>query len=224
MVTAKFRGSCSATVHGLTQWDYGQQLKFAGADVPDGTEVNFYQGLLSGLGYVHNVGVMIPDRMLQNADAIKAYVYVRSETAGETVLEVYLPVSARQKPDNYVLQPYEEYKRLLPPGGEAGQVLVKREGDYASGWEYRADNLRLIDGALQLMSGEIEVGERVRIGGGEGSGREIELRNNGEAIQWRYTDTNEWHDLAYLEDLRGPAGETPTFVVEDGHLYAIYQE
>lgn len=224
MVTARFRGSGSATVQGLTQWDYGQELEFAGTDVPDGTEVNFYQGLLTSLGYVHGSSVMIPDRMLQNADTIKAYVYVRSETAGETELEVYLPVSARPRPDNYVLKPYEEYKRLLPPGGETGQALVKREGDYAAGWEYRADNLRLIDGALQLMSGGIEIGERVRIGGSGGSSREIELRNNGEAIQWRYTDTNEWHVLAYLEDLRGPAGETPTFAIEDGHLYAIYQE
>ena len=54
-------------------------------------------------------------------------------------------------------------------------------------------------------------------------GREIELKNNGVEIQWRYTDSNDWIKLIDLESIRGPAGETPEFEIREGHLYAIYQ-
>ena len=40
-------------------------------------------------------------------------------------------------------------------------------------------------------------------------GREVELRNNGTYIQWRYVgeDDNAWRNLAALSDLVGPAGQ-----------------
>ena len=34
-----------------------------------------------------------------------------------------------------------------------------------------------------------------------------EVRNNGTAIQWKYADEEEWHDLVALDALRGAAGE-----------------
>ena len=34
-----------------------------------------------------------------------------------------------------------------------------------------------------------------------------EVRNNGTAIQWKYADGQEWHDLVTLETLKGAAGE-----------------
>ena len=34
-----------------------------------------------------------------------------------------------------------------------------------------------------------------------------EVRNNGTAIQWRYSDETDWRDLVALTDLRGAAGE-----------------
>lgn len=34
-----------------------------------------------------------------------------------------------------------------------------------------------------------------------------EVRNNGNAIQWKYGDENEWRDLVSLEELKGAAGE-----------------
>lgn len=58
---------------------------------------------------------------------------------------------------------------------------------------------------------------------GGGSGREIELRNSGTAIEWRYTDSNEWTELAKISDLSGKDGEAPDFEVRDGHLIAIYK-
>lgn len=52
-------------------------------------------------------------------------------------------------------------------------------------------------------------------GGGGGSagkdGREIELQNNGTAIQWRYVGDSSWTDLVQLSEItgpQGPAGET----------------
>ena len=35
----------------------------------------------------------------------------------------------------------------------------------------------------------------------------LEVRNNGTAIQWKYSDETDWHDLVTLDELRGAAGE-----------------
>ena len=45
-------------------------------------------------------------------------------------------------------------------------------------------------------------------GGGAGTpGREIELQNNGTAIQWRYVGDNAWTDLVQLSALKGEKGD-----------------
>ena len=46
----------------------------------------------------------------------------------------------------------------------------------------------------------------VTSGGGGGDGREIELRNNGLFIQWRYVGDVSWIDLVALSELEGPQG------------------
>lgn len=137
MITAKFCDSQTTTVFGLTQWDYGQELVIenAGMVIPDGTEVNFYQGKLSGVAYMSNNHVLIPDIMLQDSAYITAYVYVRNESSGETILSISLHVRNRPRPENYVLPEYEEYKRLLPSGGTVGQSLVKKtDTDFDVEW------------------------------------------------------------------------------------------
>ena len=35
----------------------------------------------------------------------------------------------------------------------------------------------------------------------------LEVRNNGTAIQWTYSDETDWRDLVALSELRGAAGE-----------------
>ena len=35
----------------------------------------------------------------------------------------------------------------------------------------------------------------------------LEVRNNGTAIQWKYSNEADWHDLVALAELRGAAGE-----------------
>ena len=74
MIVAKFTSGCTTTAHGLTQWDYGQELvlECAGLEIPDGTEINYYQGKLSSIAYMKSNHVMIPDIMLQSADDITA--------------------------------------------------------------------------------------------------------------------------------------------------------
>lgn len=81
----------------------------------------------------------------------------------------------------------------------------------------KADGMELDeDGFLQLMSGKCPIGSRLRLQVASNGGREIELRNNGSAIQWRYTDSNNWAELITLEEL---LGNTLNFSVrEDGHL------
>ena len=55
-------------------------------------------------------------------------------------------------------------------------------------------------------------------------GREIEIQNNGTAIQWRYVGDESWTDLVQLSDLKGQKGDpgdngiTPT-IGENGNWY-----
>lgn len=224
MITAKFGRDNRISVYGLTQWDYGQMLAVV-ADIapPDGTEVQFYQGGLDSRGCLCGCTVRIPDRMLQDDETITAYIYVRSDTSGETILTAYLHVTARPRPTDYVMTDTEEYRRLLPTGGEPGQVPVRRDGaDYSVGWGYRADGLHYADDHLQLMSGDVPIGDRIRIG--SGSGREIELTNDGISIKWRYTDSNDWQVLAGLDSLKGLPGATPKLEIRDGNLYALWPD
>ena len=48
-------------------------------------------------------------------------------------------------------------------------------------------------------------------GGGAGTpgkdGREIEIQNNGTAIQWRYAGDDDWTDLVHLSDITGAKGD-----------------
>ena len=226
MVTALFKKDDSVTVRGLMQWDYGQELKIlADIDIQDGTEVQFYQGMLSSVARTSQSIVRIPDKMLTNEMGITAYIYARNEASGETVLTVRLPVTARPRPEDYVLPEYTGYSRLLPEGGETGQVPVVQldeEGNRSVVWADKADNAKIVDGALQLMSGDREIGDRIRLSGA--GGREIELRRGQTAIQWRYTDSNEWTDLIPIADIKGDPGETPMLERRGDHLWAVYSE
>jgi hypothetical protein len=56
---------------------------------------------------------------------------------------------------------------------------------------------------------------------------DIELRNNGTHLQWKYTggDDSTWVNLVAVEDLAGlvgPAGPTPTFRVDSGNIEYKY--
>ena len=226
MITARFNNSSQTRVSGLTQWDYGQELVIENTTpIPDGTEVQFYQCMRSSVAVTKQGKVRIPDAMLQNAVSIMAYVYIQGDGSGETVLTAELHVEKRPRPEDYVLPEYTEYSRLLPEGGEAGQVPVVQldeDGNRSVVWADKADNAKIVDGALQLMSGDREIGDRIRLS--DTGGREIELRRGQTAIQWRYTDSNEWTDLIPIADIKGDPGETPTLERRGDHLFAIYSK
>lgn len=195
----------------LWQWDYGQVLQIIGLDLSR-AEVHFCNDNQSSAwtvpAQVTESGVIhaeIPNKLLESGAGIRAYVYVSDDSSGETVQYMYLNVRPRPRPDTYD-----------PPKDKTiwDEIVEKLNT--------KADDLQLEDGYIQLLSGNEPVGTRVRLP--SGGGREIELRNNGTAIQWRYTDSNEWTDLIRLDALKGDPGETPEFEIRDGQLYAIYQE
>lgn len=52
-------------------------------------------------------------------------------------------------------------------------------------------------------------------GGSAADGREVELRNNGEYIQWKYSGDEEWVNLVPLSDLKGKDGDDYVLTEED---------
>lgn len=97
------------TVHGLTQWDKGQQLKITLSSLPASFEVHFankrekeayvVEGTASnGVGTIK-----IPNILLTKpADAIAWIFETDGEEIGETVATIQLPMKKRAKPSDYV--------------------------------------------------------------------------------------------------------------------------
>ena len=212
MIIAKFcsDGQYYKTIYGLAQWDYGQVLQVYGLELPDEVDIHMVEefGNLSFTipGYRNqdsSTSAVIPDILLQSGKNIVAYIYVCDEEQGETLRTILMPVKKRAKPENYSgssLTPMQEVLKEL---------------------RCRADDITLKEDILQLMSGGQAIGSRIRLPIRE---REIEMQKTSTAIEWRYTDSNEWNLLVPLEDIRGPAGETPEFEIRDGHLIAVYQK
>lgn len=139
MITVDVTGRETATVDGLYRYDYGQVLYVidSGACMTDGMEVDFYQDYQNEIRYLENSQVKIPDTMLENDSDILAYIYIRSLSQGETKKVIRMTVKDRPKPANTETPDNAgNYQRLIPPGGEAGQVLAKRsEKDYDVEWK-----------------------------------------------------------------------------------------
>lgn len=196
---------------GLTQWDYGQELEITGLPDVKNAELHYcLEGdaeaeIMPASITGEKITAPIPDELLKKGRNICAYLYPATREKGETIKTIFLSVRRRARPNDYSAPPEKNLLRQLME--ELGK---------------KADNAKIIDGAFQLLSGEKEIGDRIRLPSG-GGGREVELRNNGTTIQWRYTDSNEWHDLITVEELKGKDGVTPDFEIRDGHLFAIYE-
>ena len=212
MIIARFcsDGQYYTTVYGLAQWDYGQTLQVYGLQLPDQGEVHLTEefgslalpvpGIRQKDG---SIAIEIPDILLQSGKNIIAHIYVCDDEQGETLRTILMPVKKRARPENYggsSLTPMQEILNEL---------------------RCRADDLNLQEDILQLRSGGQAIGSRIRLPIRE---REIEMQKTSTAIEWRYTDSNEWNRLVTLDDIRGPAGETPEFEIRDGHLIAVYQK
>lgn len=200
-------------VNGLTQWDYGQELQIIGLGPVQNAEIHFAlegrQEAEIQVAKIENeiIYARIPDKLLEKGRKIKAYVYLATPDYGETIKTIIMPVVRRPRPDDYASP---EDRNLLR------EILEEIKT--------KADNIKVEEGYIQLISGAVPIGDRVRLPAGSGeSSREIELRNNGNAIEWRYTDSNKWTELIMLSELKGKDGETPEFEIRDGHLIAIYK-
>ena len=215
MIRADFENNGhSISVPGLTQWDYGHVLEIYGLQYAISVEVHYAirRQREDAIIDVPNVreGVIysrIPDKLLESGEELCAYVYIADKDSGETVRTIVLPVKRRPKPGDYDAPAEKNLLRQLMEQvkGKADSMTLDESGRY-----------------LQLTSNGKLVGDRIRLN--VAAGREIELKNNGTAIQWRYTDSNEWKDLVLLDDIRGKDGVAPEFEVRNGHLWAVYPE
>lgn len=70
-----------------------------------------------------------------------------------------------------------------------------------------ARTLNILDEAIYRLY------QILRYGGVSSGGRQIELRNNGEYIQWRYVGDDVWTNLASLEELKGAKGDDGNGIV-----------
>lgn len=211
MLRVKFvDGSRQTVSDGLTQWDYGQLLCVEGMTEVESAEIHFAcKGKQKALIVETELDsgkviAKIPDELLSEGEEIQAYIYAVTSDSGKTIYTVVIPVKRREKPEDYSEPEHQDKLK---------EIIDKLNK--------KADDLQYEDGYLQLLSGTAPIGERVRLN--QSSGREIELKNDGAAICWRYTDSNEWTELVKLNDLKGKDGETPEFEIKSGHLYAIYE-
>lgn len=214
MILTKFLpGQTAVIAYGLWQYDYGQTLQVEGLSLPGPAEVHFSKldrpcaGVVKRRGAFKDgiLSVDIPDEFIWAGASFVGYICAVGDEIGETVGTVYFPVLRRSAPDSR-------------------PAFLK---DLIEQVQRKADNISLSsDGYMQLLSGEIPIGTRIRLpemSSGE-AGREVELKNDGTSICWRYTNSNEWFTLVSLADLRGKDGVTPEMEIREGHLFAIYND
>lgn len=206
MIIAEFTNQNEISItDALYQYDYGRELQIKGLSLPQSVEIHFSFTETIGesttvLGTTTDdiTSVIIPNEFLQKETTedyiIYVYIYVADENKGQTIKEIKLYVKARTKPAE-LEDLDDEQTRLL-------EQLI-------SAINSKADNITYSNSILKLLAGQTELA-RVTISGGGGGGadaREIELRNNGEYIQWRYVGDSSWINLVALEDLKGEQGK-----------------
>lgn len=88
----------------MWQWDYGQTLEIEADNLPSIIEVHFAcrdmtEAVVHTCSVVNGMAtVPIPDRCLEQASEITAWVYEIDGTAGRTIYSVTIPITARTRP------------------------------------------------------------------------------------------------------------------------------
>ncbi len=152
---------------------------------------------------------MVPEEVITYR-GFEVSVYGYNNGQRITTNKIYIPIQETG---------YEQGKVPNAPAPDLYERLLNTMGKQVNGLSYES-------GYMQLMAGEMSVGERIRVSGTDGS-REIEFANDGTYIKWRYTDSNDWQQLVSLQEItgpQGPPGVTPEFEVRSGHLIAKYNE
>ena len=97
-------GTTSITLTPLFQWDYGQELEIEAAGLPSLIEVHFAckdmtEAVVHTCSCVDGIAtVAIPDRCLEQAGEITAWVYEIDGSAGRTIYSIKIPITARTRP------------------------------------------------------------------------------------------------------------------------------
>lgn len=156
----------SVIVSGLWQWDYGQVLRIQGLEM-DPAEIHFSltdpegQAVTRvGLAKDGVIDVVIPDSMLENEGIhtatymIYAFVYLRGETSGETKRKITIITKTRPKPEF--------------TGGQDQGTLHEMLEQFKGIADNKADNLKIVDRELILLSGEKELSKVTIPEGGGG--------------------------------------------------------
>lgn len=123
----------SVTVPGLTQWDYGQELRIKGLTLPSEFQVHFAckrldKALVRNGTFSDGVGsVMIPDKMLQQDTDLTAWVYVANDKEGETLNAIYLPIKTRTRPSDYISPPDDQHEELIDLAEEIIKIMERFE-------------------------------------------------------------------------------------------------
>lgn len=102
IIQVHFGDKKSCVTRAVYQWDQGQRLRFCD-DLPSGAVVEFDgDGDRTVNREIKDGMVAIPDRLLQYHGSIKAYLKVYSDTAATTTRYISIPVTAREKPSDYI--------------------------------------------------------------------------------------------------------------------------
>lgn len=167
MITAVFtENNDYAQVYGVWQWDYGQELRIQGLNLPAAVEIHFALQETGGEA-VTRVGVTqdgittvpIPDSMLEGAGNSKdyqiyAWVYLADQVSGETIKRIKMQVRARPMPEAFEApedgeifrQAIEAVNEAAKRAEDAGKEAVSSAGEAREAATQAGKHLETVQG------------------------------------------------------------------------------
>ncbi|WP_176253294.1 hypothetical protein [Enterocloster alcoholdehydrogenati] len=167
MITAVFtENNDYAQVYGVWQWDYGQELRIQGLNLPAAVEIHFALQETGGEA-VTRVGVTqdgittvpIPDSMLEGAGNSKdyqiyAWVYLADQVSGETIKRIKIQVRARPMPEAFEApedgeifrQAIEAVNEAAKRAEDAGKEAVSSAGEAREAATQAGKHLETVQG------------------------------------------------------------------------------
>ena len=155
-----------AQVYGVWQWDYGQELRIQGLNLPAAVEIHFALQETGGEA-VTRVGVTqdgittvpIPDSMLEGAGSSKdyqiyAWVYLADQVSGETIKRIKIQVRARPMPEAFEApedgeifrQAIEAVNEAAKRAEDAGKEAVSSAGEAREAATQAGKHLETVQG------------------------------------------------------------------------------
>lgn len=137
MIVAVFpSGVTNISVNGLHQWDYGRKMKIIGEDLPTIIEVHFAyigmnEAIVRSCSMVNGEGIVtIPDKCLEQAAPVYAWIYEINGTTGSTTKTILLNITPRARPQSGETIPLEisdKYTEAITTMNETIEAM--QEGD-----------------------------------------------------------------------------------------------